>query len=183
MSKKIVMLLAAGFEETEAIATADVLARLGFELCLVGVGNENITGAHGITLKTDRLITEIELDDFDALVLPGGMPGSINLRDCDMVIDLVHNAEVSGKVVAAICAAPMVLAQAGILEGKRATCYPGFEEHLGAAVCTGARCEQDGNIITAKGVGVSFEFGAKIALALGIDKEEIEQLFKAMIIK
>ncbi|MCF6175557.1 MAG: DJ-1/PfpI family protein [Victivallaceae bacterium] len=182
MNKKIVMLLADGFEETEAIATADILVRLGFELCLVGVGNEHVTGGHGITLKTDRLITEIELDDFAALVLPGGMPGSMNLRDSGAVIDLVQNAEVAGKVVAAICAAPMVLAQAGILAGKRVTCYPGFEEHLNSAICTGARCEQDGNIITGQGVGASFEFGAKIALALGIEEAEIEQLFKAMLI-
>lgn len=183
MSKRIVMLMVDGFEEAEAIATADVLARLGFELCLTGVENELVTGAHGIIVKTDRLIADIALDDFDALVLPGGMPGSMNLRDSAAVIDLVQNAEVAGKVIAAICAAPMVLAQAGVIEGKRVTCYPGFEEHLGTAVCTGARCEQDGNIVTAKGVGVSFEFGAAIAQALGIDHGEIEQLFKAMIIK
>ena len=183
MSKKIVMLLADGFEETEAIATADVLARLGFELCLTGLENELVTGAHDIVLKTACLISEIEVDELDALVLPGGMPGSMNLRDSSAVIELVQNTEVAGKVVAAICAAPMVLAQAGILAGKRATCYPGFEEHLNGAICTAARCEQDGNIITARGVGVSFEFGAKIAMALGIAETEIEELFKAMIIK
>jgi DJ-1 family protein len=182
MSKKIVMLLATGFEETEAIATADLLARLGFELCLTGLENEQVTGAHGIILKTDCLISEIKLDELDALVLPGGMPGSMNLRDSSAVIELVQNAEVAGKVVAAICAAPIVLAQAGILEDKCVTCYPGFEEHLTMATCTGKHCEQDGNIITARGVGASFEFGAKIAIALGISETEIEQLFKAMII-
>ncbi len=182
MNKKIVMLLADGFEETEAIAAADVLARLGFELCLTGLENELVTGAHGIVLKTACLISEIEVDEFDALVLPGGMPGSMNLRDSVAVIDLVKRADVAGKVIAAICAAPMVLAQAGIIKDKHVTCYPGFEEHLRMAICTGKHCEQDGNIITARGVGVSFEFGAKIAMALGVGKEEIEQLFKAMIL-
>jgi protein deglycase len=182
MSKQIVMLIAEGFEETEAIATADVLVRLGFELCLTGVESEVVIGAHGITLKTDRLISDIKLDDFDALVLPGGMPGAINLRDSDAVIDLVQNAEVAGKVIAAICAAPMVLARAGVIEDKRVTCYPGFEEHLTGANYTAARCEQDGKIITARGVGTSFEFGAAIAMALGIDENEITELFQAMII-
>lgn len=183
MSKQIVMLLAEGFEETEAIATADVLARLGFGLWLTGLASDTVTGAHGITVKTDRLISDIELDDCDALVLPGGMPGSTNLRDSHAVIDLVQNAEVAGKVVAAICAAPIVLKRAGIIEGKRVTCYPGFEEALAGSDYTAARCETDGKIITARGVGVAFEFGAAIGMALGIAEEEITGLFKAMIMQ
>lgn len=182
MNKKIVILMANGFEETEAIATADVLARLGFELCLASLKSKNVTGAHGITIQADCLINDIKLDDFDALVLPGGMPGAINLRENSTVIELVKNAKNTDKVIAAICAAPIVLAQAGIIAGKQVTCYPGFEEQLSSALCTGTRCEQDGNIITARGVGASFEFGAKIAQALGVATDEIEQLFKAMIL-
>lgn len=167
MSESIVIALAEGFEETEAIAPADVLKRLGFEVILAGVERERVRGAHGIIVTADCEFKVLKPGNARVIMLPGGMPGSVNLRDNDLVIDFVGKMFDAGKVVAAICAAPIALAKAGVTTGKKITAYPGFEDQLEGAVYTGARVERDGNIITAKGPGTAFEFAAEIAKALG----------------
>lgn len=183
MTKKILMLLAAGFEEIEALAPVDIWRRLGFEVIIAAINGDKADGAHGITVIADCKLSSVDLSSFDAVFLPGGMPGSLNLKESDAVMDAVKKINSAGKVVSAICAAPMALARAGVLNGKKVTAYPGTEKHFDSTtICTGNRTEVDGNIITAKGAGTAFEFAAKVAEALG-KKKEAEELFNGMFIK
>lgn len=169
MKKTIAVLLADGFEEIEALAPADVWRRLGFEVILTSInGAEQVTGAHGIQVKADALLADISADTLDAVVLPGGMPGSKNLRDSECVLALVRTMAADGKVAAAICAAPIVLERAGVLSGVRYTMYPGFEAEMSSAP-TGNLTEVCGNIVTGKGPGAAFAFAACVAAKLGAD--------------
>ena len=169
MKKNIVILLADGFEEIEALAPADVLRRLGFQVVLAAIGGSPAAvGAHGIKVTADARLADLPQDAFDAVILPGGMPGSRNLRDSEAVLALVRSMDASGKVVAAICAAPIALARAGVLNGKKYTMYPGFEAEMPAAP-TGNLVERDGNLITGKGPGAAFAFASAIAGAFGVD--------------
>jgi DJ-1 family protein len=167
MEKRIAVILADGFEETEAVAPVDVWRRLGFDVVLAGLDRLDVKGSHGIVLKADCLIDRLVPGDFAAVFLPGGMPGSAVLRDSHDVIRIVREMAASEKLVCAICAAPIALGRAGVLEGKRATCYPGFESQLTGAVYTGGRVERDGRIVTGKGPGAVFPFAATVADALG----------------
>ena len=169
MKKNIVILLADGFEEIEALVPADVLRRLGFQVTLAAVGGERtVAGAHGIRVTADARLTELPQDGFDAVILPGGMPGSRNLRDSALVLSRVRAMTEAGRIVAAICAAPIALAKAGVLAGRRYTMYPGFEPEMPSAP-TGNLVERDGDLITGKGPGAAFAFAAEIASALGAD--------------
>lgn len=144
-----------GFEEIEAITTIDLLRRANIALTTVSVtGNELVLGAHNITIKADGLIEKIDFSDAEMLILPGG---ATKLGECAALCDLLvkHNKE--NKLIAAICAAPAVLGKLGILEGKQATCYPGFQEALGESYVGGLVVESK-NIITAKGPGLSSDF-------------------------
>ncbi len=173
------MFLTDGFEETEAIGCLDVLRRAKIDVMTVGVSNRKITGSHGVCVMSDIGADEISLDGLDGVILPGGMPGTTNLQADDRVINTVRYCAEHGKLVAAICAAPMILGQLGLLEGKIAVCYPGFEQHLnGAKVDEGAFVAIDGNIITAKGAGVSMLFGARIAdwFKAGAGQEILDQM-------
>ncbi len=181
MNSRILILLEAGFEEIETIIPADVLRRIGFEVILAGA-NKSVCGTHNISIETDILISEINSNDYDCVILPGGMPGAVNLRDNHQVIEIVKKMFSDGKIVAAICAAPIVLAKAGILKGKKATCYPSFKSDLEGVLYTAATVETAGNIITGKGPGASFDFTAKIAEMLG-KKQEIVQAYSNMFIK
>ena len=164
--KKILIALAEGFEEVEAMGACDFLRRVGFTVTLAGVGGLEITGAHGIKVIADKLFTDVKIADIDALVLPGGMPGSRNLYENDQVLKAVLNIHQKGKIVAAICAAPMVLARAGLLANRTFTAYPGVD--LGIPVKPTARMvECDGRVITGKGPGATFAFAMKIAEELG----------------
>ncbi len=163
----IVVFLANGFEEIEALATVDVLRRAGLSVSTVGVGGDDITGSHGITVKTD--ISEYDLpaiDQVQAVILPGGLPGTTNLQDSKIVTEYVRLAADNGVLVAAICAAPSVLGGLGILNGKRATCYPGYESALMGAVCADESVVADAGVITAKGAGVSVPFALAIVAQL-----------------
>lgn len=162
----IYLFLAEGFEEIEALTPVDYLRRAQVEITTVGVGNKVIAGAHGISVTAD--ITTDELDDnaqFCGVILPGGMPGTLNLEKAPKVMHFVRRAFDENKLLCAICAAPSVLGHAGMLSGKTATCFPGFEEDLTGAVATGAPVEQDGNIITARGAGVAADFAFAIIAA------------------
>ena len=170
--KKAIVFLADGFEEIEALTPVDYLRRAGVEVTLAGVSKTEITGSHGITVKTDIAVTEALVSEkFDALVVPGGMPGSTNLAASAAVEKLLKDAESRGAVIAAICAAPVVvLAKAGLLKNRRYTCYPRMENDLAKfagsnykALTDGAvhleeRVVVDGNLVTARGPGVAEEF-------------------------
>ena len=167
----IYMFLADGFEEVEALCPLDILRRAGLEVTTVGVGGKDvIRGAHGIIVHAD--IPDIMYRDSapDMIILPGGMPGSSNLDESRIVDSALRAAYRQGKYLAAICAAPMVLGKRGYLEGKRAVCFPGFEEYLkGAAVASDVALVRDGNVITAKGMGVAFDFGLELVRCLKDD--------------
>ena len=162
----VAVFLADGFEEVEALAPVDILRRAGVEVCTVGVGKKTITGSHGVPVVCDLLDADLELDHIEMMVLPGGMPGAANLEACPVVQGLMEHCAAYGKWIGAICAAPFVLGHAGLLRGKNATCYPGYEKELKGAKCSGALVERDGRIITGKGPGAALEFGFALAEAL-----------------
>jgi len=159
--------LATGFEEIEALTPVDVLRRAGVEIKTVAVGvqGKTVLGAHGIPVEADITMDEaLRLNcDLEMIILPGGMPGSKNLDESPAVDSFVSRAADEGKYIAAICAAPMIPGKRGLLNGKRAVCYPGFEEYLEGAVLTGGRVEVDGNMITACGMGAALEFALALA--------------------
>ncbi len=164
----IYLFLANGFEEIEALAPLDLLRRAGLKVTTVGIGGDMIVGAHGIAVQADMPETMYRDAKPEMLILPGGMPGSRNLDESRTVDAALRAASANGAYLAAICAAPMVLGKRGYLEGKRAVCFPGFEEHLkGAAPAPdGVRVVTDGKVITAAGMGVAVEFGLALVAAL-----------------
>lgn len=176
----IYMFLAEGFEEIEALAPLDLMRRAGLSVTTVGVGGSAITGSHGITVSAD--ITDTELDDSDAtmIFLPGGMPGTLNLADSTVVNNAISRALEKNIYIAAICAAPSILGDKGILEGKEAICYPGFEDRLTGATISQRRVVRDGKIITAAGMGVAIDLGLEI-VALFCGEEKASALKKAVI--
>lgn len=165
--EKAFVFLATGFEEMEAIGTVDVLRRAGIDTATVSItGNKAVAGAHNITVQADYLIEEAPLEGAAALVLPGGLPGATNLNACTPLKEALLQQYREGRIVAAICAAPLVLGGLGLLKGRRATCYPSFEEYLIGATTAGANVEVDGNVITGKGPGLVFDFGLALAEAI-----------------
>lgn len=174
----VYMFLADGFEETEAIAPWDILKRGGIEVVTVGVTGEYVTGAHSMVVKSDISLDEVDFEKGDMFVLPGGMPGTTNLDENEKVKELVLKAYEEGKIVGAICAAPMVLGKLGILKGRKATCFPGFEEYLEGAEVVRCHAVKDGNVITAIGAGGAMEFGFEL-LDL-FDKEKSDEVRKSM---
>jgi len=163
--------LAPGFEEIEAVTIIDVLRRGGVEVRIAGLERGPVTGAHGITLATDCALAEIEGESLAMIVLPGGMPGSANLRRNARVLELVRELEAAGRTVAAICAAPMVLAAAGVLEGREATGYPSVLGQLGGARISHAKVVRCGPVVTSQGVGTALEFALALLDELaGADK-------------
>ena len=176
----VYLFLADGFEECEALCPLDILRRGGIEVKTVGVGKEYITGTHGITVKADILESQIVLDEkLQCVILPGGMPGTNNLEQSETVKQAVTFANEKERLVCAICAAPKILGGMGLLNNKNATCFPGFEKDLIGAKLSSDYVVQDGNVITAKGVGVAFDFGFKILENL-TDKTTVEDLRKKM---
>lgn len=160
---KIYLFLADGFEPVEALAPVDVMRRAGLQVVTTSImGRRDVVSAHGVTVLADALFEDCDFSDADALVLPGGSVGTDNLSAHAPLRALLQRAAVEGKLLAAICAAPMVLGRAGLLNGRSATCYPGCEGELTGAVYTAAAVEEDNNIITACGPGASFDFGFAI---------------------
>ncbi len=160
--------LADGFEEIEAIAPIDILRRASLPILTVGVTGKTVCGAHGILMETDITIDDVEPDKMTAIILPGGMPGTSNLEADKRVSNLIDFAAKNNLLLCAICAAPMILGKKGLLSGKKATCYPGFESYLTGAEIGGA-ISHDANIITARGAGTALSFGYTILEALGGD--------------
>ena len=159
----VYLFLEDGFEEIEALTPVDVLRRGKVEVVTVGVGGTTIRGSHGIFVRAD--ISDSELDSFEgaeAVVLPGGMPGTRNLDACGKVHEALEYCTANGTLLGAICAAPSVLGHAGVLKGKRAVCYPGFEGEIKGCVPAENKVCRDGNIITAAGMGVSLDFALEL---------------------
>ena len=160
---KILVQLATGFEEMEAIIPVDIWKRAGFQVQTISItGNKTVIGAHSIPVVADLLFEEADYNNADMIFLPGGMPGASNLDAHKGLQKKILEFNHEGKYLTAICAAPLVLGHNNLLKNKRATCFPGFEKELYGATVTGANTEFEGNIITAKGPGVAFEFAMKI---------------------
>ena len=179
----VYMFLAEGFEEIEALCPLDLLRRAGVKVMTVGVGGKVIRGSHGIEVIAD--ITTYEADALlsknpaDMVILPGGMPGTLNLKADECVGRFIDYAAKNDRYLAAICAAPSILGELGLLKGKEATCYPGFEDSLAGATLSDKKVAVDGKFITAKGMGVSLSFGLALVELL-VSKEKADELFAAV---
>ena len=172
--------LADGFEEIEALCPLDIMRRAGLDVRTVGIGGKLIRGAHGITVQADVTDGEYAYDAPEMIFLPGGMPGTLNLAASDVVIDAVKRAYAEKKYIAAICAAPSILGELGLLQGKEAICYPGFEDKLTGAVISKKRVVRDGFFVTAAGMGVALELGLELVAILS-GKKKAEELRHAVI--
>ncbi len=179
---KVVVPLADGFEEIEAVTIIDVLRRAGIEVTVAGLHSGSVEGAHRITVLADTTIDMITSADFDMIVLPGGQPGSDNLNADDRVRALVRDFHLKGKLTGAICAAPYVLAGAGILEGKKATSYPSYSEKLGGAIYQEQTVVEDGKILTSRGPGTAVYFALAIVERLA-GREKANAVRESMLVK
>lgn len=161
---KVYVFLANGFEDIEALIPIDVLRRGGVEVVTVSVveGSQIVETSHRVQVMADAMFDDCDFSDADLLVLPGGMPGASNLNNHEGVRQALLKQNAAGKRVAAICAAPLVLGGLGILRGKQATCYPGFEQTLEGATYTGELCTTDGNVTTGEGPAAAFPFAYEL---------------------
>ena len=163
----VYIFLGTGFEETEAVVPCDLLRRAGVEVRLVGVSGASVRSSHGIVIESDCLLSDVDLSKAEMLVLPGGLRGVQSLLDCTEVLDLLSRGWQKGIYVAAICAAPTILAKLGIIGNLHATCYPGMEDRMGnAQVCRQSSVVTDGRLITGRAAGSSFDFGLALISAL-----------------
>jgi 4-methyl-5(b-hydroxyethyl)-thiazole monophosphate biosynthesis len=179
--KKVYVFLADGFEDVEALIPVDVLRRGGVDVTTVSISDfPLVTSAHGVNIEADIMFEQGDFSDADLIFLPGGMPGASNLFAHKGVCKVVVDQFAAGKKVAAICAAPgVVLGQLGILEGKKATCYPGFEQMLDGATYTADLVTVDGNVTTAEGPAAAFPFAYEL-LAQLVDKKTSDQIAEGM---
>lgn len=179
--KKAAVLLADGFEEIEALTAVDLLRRARIYVDTVSITDDYMAaGSHGINVQTEDLFDEVDFREFDMIVLPGGMPGTVNLEAHEGVKAVIREFAESGKYVGAICAAPSILGHMGLLEGRRAISYPTFEEELEGAVLVKAPVVQDENIITSRGMGTAIEFGLKLVEVLS-DKAKADEVAESII--
>ena len=163
----IYMLLGTGFEETEAIAPLDLLRRAGLDVATVGINGKTIYGSHGIGIEADLELHQMDLTNLEMNVLPGGLRGVASIQASAPALDAVRFAWDNGKYVAAICAAPTILASLGITDGKKATCYPGCENQMGTAqMVPNAAAVTDGRLITGTSAGCAVAFGLALITAL-----------------
>lgn len=181
--KKIGIFMADGCEEIEGLTVVDIVRRAKMEIVMISItGKREVTSSHQVTFLTDALAAEVDYDTLDGIVLPGGMPGTLNLQADETVNKVIRQFAAEGRLVCAICAAPSVLGAAGILEGKWATCHPGFEEKL-----TGAKVEEkevvvDGNVITSRGMGTAIPFALSLVSQM-VSEEKAQELAQSIIFK
>jgi len=176
----VCIFLADGFEMIEALTPCDILHRAGLDVRLVSVsGKEFVRSTHGVDVKTDLALCNLDPVAVDMMILPGGMPGAKNLYESKPLIELLMRHAEHNKPIGAICAAPFILGKCGLLQGKKATCYPGFESDLLGATSLADGVVRDGNIITAKGMGVSLDFALEICEML-CGKEKRDEIAKAI---
>ena len=179
--KKVYVFLADGFEDVEALIPVDVWRRGGIDVTTISImGDYMVESAHGVRIMADTLIEDVDVSDADLLFLPGGMPGASNLYNNQFVCNAVKAQAEKRKMIAAICAAPaVVLAQLGILDGRRATCYPGFEQMLSKATYTGGLITVDNNITTGEGPAAAFPFAYELLGQL-VDPQTAGQIAEGM---
>ena len=170
--KKVCIFLSEGFEEVEAITVIDLLRRAKIEVVIISISeNVQITGRSGIKVLTDHTMRELDISNCDGIILPGGMPGTENLYSDKKLCESIVKFNNEGKLIAAICAAPVIFGRLGLLNGRRACCYPGMESELTGAVIEENSVASDGNIINSKGVGTAIDFSkALIEYLAGIEK-------------
>ena len=160
---KLAIFFAQGYEEIEGLTVVDICRRCGLEIDMVSVDETgSVRGSHGICVEMDKKLSQISFDEYDMLVLPGGMPGTRNLEANETLMGQVDAFYESGKYIGAICAAPSIFGHRGILKGRNACCYPGFESHLEGAKVTENPVEISGNVITSRGMGTAIDFGLQI---------------------
>jgi len=183
MTKKIAVHMADGFEEIEAISIIDVLRRAELDVVVTSVtGRLEVTGAHQLKILADKLFEEVNYDDVFMIVLPGGMPGAANLDAHEGLKAQIVKFNNENKPLAAICAAPLVYGNLGILNGKQAVCYPGFEKFLKGAEVLNSPVAESGNVITGRGPGVAIQFALKLVEKL-VSAEKAELLASQMLVK
>ena len=178
----IYMFLGTGFEETEAIAPLDLLRRAGLQVQTVGLNGKIIFGSHGIGVEADITIDQLDLTQLEMVILPGGLGGVASIRGCAMAMDAIRFAYENNKYTAAICAGPTVLADLGIVDGKKATCYPGCEGQMGSAVMVEAAAVTDGKLITGTSAGCAVPFGLALIAALK-GQEEADRIARQIVIR
>jgi len=183
---RVCVLLAQGFEEIEAVTVIDVLRRAGIDVVTLGVSGGGpdgleITGSHGIAVRAEETIDAGAQENWDMVILPGGMPGAVNLREHPLAQSLIKRQHQSGRRIGAICAAPIALAAAGVLQGKKATSYPGFENELRGATFLTNTVVRDGNIVTSRGPGTAFAFAFEIVAELA-GKQAADSLRAGMLV-
>lgn len=179
---RVVVLLADGFEEVEAMAVVDVLRRGEVDVVIAGLHSGPVSSARKVRVVPDSVIDSITVGDFDMIVLPGGQPGADNLNADPRVRDLVRQFYANGKLTAAICAAPYVLANAGVLDGRHATAFPAYRDRLGTAVYEEKAVVEDGNVLTSRGPGTALAFGLAIVAKLK-GQEKARKVQDAMLIR
>ena len=180
---RIGIFMADGCEEIEGLTVVDIARRAGIEITMISItGNKEVTSSHKVTFLADACKDNVDYTALDGIVLPGGMPGTLNLGADDTVNRVICEFAAEGKLVAAICAAPSVLGQAGLLEGRHATCHPGFEEKLTGADTTEEEVCCDGNIITSRGMGTAIPFALEIVRYFA-DDETVEHVKKGLVYK
>ena len=163
----VYMLLGTGFEETEAIAPLDLLRRAGIPVMTVGINGKTVCGGHSIGIEADITLEQLDLTQLEMIILPGGLGGVASIRASAPAMDAIRFAYENDKYTAAICAGPTVLADLGIPDGKKATCYPSCEENMGSAqILSDAPCVQDGKLITGTSAGCAIAFGLALIRAL-----------------
>lgn len=178
---KIGIFMADGCEEIEGLTVVDVARRADIEIMMISItGQREVTSSHEVTFLTDALAAEVNYEELDGIILPGGMPGTLNLGADETVNKVIKEFAATGKLVGAICAAPSVLGAAGLLAGKKAACHPGFEEKLIGAVTCEDPVVVDGNIITSRGMGTAIPFALEIVRYFK-DDEAVEMLRKGLV--
>lgn len=178
---KVCVFLADGFEEIEGLTVVDILRRAGVETQMVSVKEEReVTGSHKIPVQADVCLKDMDVSDAELLVLPGGMPGTLNLGACKELTELLVKFHGEGKKVAAICAAPSVLGDLGLLKGRKACCYPGFEDRLAGAEVVYEEVAVDGNVTTSRGMGTAIPFALALTAQL-VSEEKAQELKEGII--
>ena len=180
--KRVLVPLAEGFEEIEAVTIIDVLRRAGVEVTVAGLRPGRVTGSHGIAVETDVALGDVDAAAFDLLALPGGMPGTTHLMEDERILAAVRELHGKGRPTAAVCAAPMVLARAGVVAGVAVTSHPSVRERLGDADVRAEPCVvRSGNVITSQGPGTSLEFALALVEEL-VGEEKARELGRAMVV-
>ena len=180
---KVYEFLATGFEDIEALIPLDIMRRAGVDFKTVSItGDLYVESAHGVSIKADMLIEDADMSDADLIMLPGGLPGATNLNAHNGVKKAIIEQNARGKMISAICAAPMVLGGIGLLQGRRATCYPGFEKYLEGAEYTHELCTVDGNITTGEGPAAALPYAYTLLAAL-TDRQTADQVAEGMMYK